>query len=87
MQAAWFTAKVRYAGSRGMYFPLAAWRRARGFPERQRAVPVTACIKVVRSPDVRGARVRLGIAVDGTVVGVPRRGQTLIREATKGDCK
>jgi hypothetical protein len=48
---------------------------------------VTACITVVRSPNVREARVRLDIAADGTIVGVPRRGQTLIREATKGDCK
>jgi hypothetical protein len=46
---------------------------------------VTACITVVRSPDVRVVHgCGLDVAADGTIVDVPRRGQTPVHVVAKG---
>jgi len=46
---------------------------------------MTANITVVRSPEVRGWRIRLDVVVDGTVVGALRRGGTLVHEVPAGE--
>lgn len=46
---------------------------------------MTANITVVRSPEVRGMRIRLDVVVDGTIVGALRRGETLVHEVLAGE--
>jgi len=45
---------------------------------------VSAQITVVRSADIRGARIPLEVLVDGTAVGSLRRGKTLVHEVADG---
>lgn len=46
---------------------------------------MSAHIRIVRSPEIRGYRVPLDILVDGTVVGTLRRGQELVHEVVPGE--